>query len=376
MSNSNIVDLNRFDVADISICPPEQITANGHIYETKLIKNSNQELVIHTPRIAIYEKPKIFLYNNKQYFKLNICFYNYDFCDETKKFVDKLVEIENIIKTQSKILWKNINKISKNKIFIPSIYFNENKTKAYLTLSIQTEMKNNQSIPVVSIYDKYRKLTNLDYIIPNSTAYAIIMFRNVWQKGNKMGLNWILLQSKIYHPIYKLDECIILDPNEENPKLHYHNLLNLSTIPTPPIIPLAPIIKIDSPSEDHPIYGKFLKMRRMKIPDGAIRNKCMIDGVDYDAFISYATSFVSNSSMPNAPPINLFANLSMPSPVNLTGGLSKITPNMLSAIKLKKNTNELPPPKKIHIENPTGFKPPSANDLLSILNKLKKINKE
>ncbi len=375
MSNNNIVDLNKFDVADISICSPEQITPNGHIFETKLIKNHNLELVIHTPRIAIYEKPKIFLYNNRQYFKLNICFYNYEFCDDTKKFVNKLVEIENIIKLQSKTLWKNINKISKNKLFIPSIYFNENKTKAYLTLSIQTEIKNNQSIPVVSIYDKYRKLMDLDYIIPNSTAYSIIMFRNVWQKGNKMGLNWVLLQAKIYHPIYKLDECIILDPNEENPKLHYHNLPTISSIPNPPSIPIPPLLKLDLPSEDHPIYGKFLKMRRMKIPDGAIRNKCMIEGVDYDAFISYATSSISNSNLPIPPPINLFGLSSTSNTPNISGGLSKITPNMLSSIKLKKNTNELPTPKKIHIENPTGFKPPSANDLLNILNKLKKINK-
>jgi hypothetical protein len=377
----SLVNWKNIDTSLLYICSPEQVSTNGHIFE---IKYSKSELVIHTPRTMFVENPRIFLYNNRQYIKVNLCFYNYEFNDEVRNFINSILNIENKISNNHKTLWKNINKTTKNKTFVSSIYFNDTKTKAYLSLSIQTETNNNISKPVISVYDKYKNIKDIDYIIPSATSYNIIYLRNVWQKGNKMGLNWVILQSKVYHPIYKLDECLIMDPFENNPNSFY-NICSPSNNPTNiNNNTVNNTIKIEPPSEEHPIFGKYVKMKRMKIPDGAIQSKCMMEGINYTDFLNYinptANKDISNIPpvMPNIPPPFLLSSLPK------TENVNKITANMLLSVKLKKNNSEssdkqiiqgIPVPKKIYIENPSGFKPPSASDLLNVLNRLKKISK-
>ncbi len=361
----SLVNWKNIDTSLLYICSPEQVSSNGNIFE---IKYSKSELVVHTPRTMFVENPRIFLYNNRQYLKINLCFYNYEFNDEVRGFINLITNIENKINSNSKQLWKNINKTTKNKTFVPSIYFNDTKTKAYLSLSIQTEINNNISKPVISVYDKYKNIKDIDYIIPSATSYNIIYLRNVWQKGNKMGLNWVILQTKVYHPIFKLNECLIIDPFESNPNSFYNIYTTSNEIIN------SSVIKNEPPNEEHPIYGKYVKMKRMKIPDGAIQSKCMMDGINYNDFLNYinpSTTTTTNKAPPIPPPFLL----PLGQTTLKTDSVNKITPNMLLSIKLKKNNSELPPPKKIHIENPSGFKPPSASDLLNVLNRLKKISK-
>jgi hypothetical protein len=175
-----------------------------------------------------------------------------------------------------------------------------------------------------------------------------------------MGLSFILVQSKVYLPIYKLDECVILDPDIENPILHYHNLVSKKIDIVKKTIP-------EINKEDHPIYGKYVKMKRMGIPEPAIAIKCSSEGIDFKEFQAYMSGEPVIDKKPLATPL-------VPPPT-----VSKINPMMLQSIQLKKISKEeleLQKQKNImsrlKIENPSGFKPPSSNDLLNILKKLKK----
>lgn len=361
----SVIKLENINLEKMTILSPDQISPKVTLFD---IRYDKKELILQTPRVNIYEKPIEYSHKNNKYYRICICLYNYRFCEKTKEFIDKINYIEDAILEHTPILWKNLGYSSRNKKFISSIKYNEKKTKAYIYLHIQTD----NGKPILAVFDKYKEKKNIEYIIPGSGSYNIIMLQNLWQKGTKMGLNWVLLQTKIYHPIMYLDEYLILDPDEENPKLYYHSLPQqqnrLNNIPTATsissnLIPLAPTLSVNK--EDNPIYGKYIKMNRMGIPLEALKLKVKNDGHDLQDFLSFYNDTNKdnvNNTIPNTK--SLF---------NSTGtGLSKITSNMLLSVSLKKanNSNEHT---KIKIENNSGFKAPSKEELMNIINGLKKI---
>ena len=356
----SVTDWKELDNDMFLICSPEQISDKGHLFE---INYNKKDLIIQTPRICLYSKPKEFTYNNRKYYQLNICFYNYKFNNEIKEFINKIELLETKIKEKSAILWKNLGYSNKNKTFVSSIGYNKDKSKAYLNLSIQMDNTKNESL--CTVFDKFKNTQNLDYLIENSTGYCIILLRNIWRKGLKMGLNWVLLQIKVYQPITALKECLIDDPDENNPNNHYEIArFNTSSVPKPPInIPLPPIMPILTVNkEEHPIYGKYVKMKRMGIPDGAITSKCLMDNINYNDFLNFFNDTPSSSSSAPKPAFSL----------------SNISAGLLQSVKLKKaSENDAANKKiKINIDNPSGFKPPTSDDLMKIINKLKKITKD
>jgi len=136
------------------------------------------------------------------------------------KFIDRVKEIEDLFYKNSPYIWKKIGEGSSGKEFISSIRYSKDKEKAYINLNIQVE----KGKPIAQVYDKDKRAVSLDYIAEGSTGYCIVYLRGVWRKGDKMGLSFVLVQSKVYLPIYKLKECIILDPDIDNPTSHYHNI--------------------------------------------------------------------------------------------------------------------------------------------------------
>ena len=348
MNNAAILTDIDIDFSKLTIGFPEQIGNDSHFCE---IKYNKKELIFQTPKIQFYSSA----YKNKC---LSISFNNYS--NNRNSFIEKLDLLEKVLKKNSKYLLDKISANVVQKEFIQSIKFSEDKTKVFLNLNLQID----KGIPIVSIYDKNKNKVDLDYITDGSTGYCIIYLRGIWRKDNRMGLSFILVQSKVYLPIYRLDECIILDPDIENPILHYHNLvINKPTENTPN--KSKPIVKENR--EEHPIYGKYIKMKRMGIPEPAIAIKCSSEGIDFKEFLAYMSGepIIDKKPIANA--------LAIPQSIN------KINPMMLQSIQLKKISKEeleLQKQKNImsrlKIENPSGFKPPSSNDLISILKKLKK----
>ena len=56
------------------------------------------------------------------------------------------------------------------------------------------------------------------------TQICLISPKNIWKSKDKIGINWVLVQAKIFQPIIKIDECLIMDEFEEQPYLNYHNI--------------------------------------------------------------------------------------------------------------------------------------------------------
>lgn len=337
LSNWKNTDYNNF-----RLFSPENIAPKIFVYD---IQYDHKDYIIQTPRTSIFS-----LINDYNSPKICICFYNYEFCQETIDFINNILRIEDMILQHKDYIWSKIDLSPKQKKLNSCIKFNPSKTKAYLYLNIHLDKSRN---PILSIFDKNKNLKNIDYIIPQSNAYSIIMLNNVWTKGRQMGLNWTILQTKIYHPITYLNECLIIDDDDINSSLHYHNILsvqssNIQSIPT-----------INQPTLP-PDYDKFAKMKKMGIPDFVIEAKMKLQGLDYN--LLQQPSSISNTS-PN--------NLSNKSSISVSSS------DLLSA-KLKKiDLSTIPTPKidiKDKIKLPsTHFKPPSNDELLEMLNKLKKV---
>lgn len=342
MSTINIA---KADINKLTIGFPDHIGETSHFYD---LKYSKQQLVFQTPKLIFYRKDA-----SSKYF--SICFYNYGFSEETKTFINTLADIEKRIHMSSPDMWKRIGETSKNKEFISSIRYSSDKKKAYINLGIQMD----KGLPIAQVYDIDKKQVTLDYITDGSTGYCIVYLKGVWRSGTKMGLSFYLVQAKAYLPIYKLDRCVITDPDEEKGLLHYHTIVK-------PTINIGTQIPIED-KEQHPTYGKYVKMKRMGIPEPAIAIRCSTDGICFKEFLAYLSGEVTTMSEAPLP-------IALPLPM-----ANKINPMMLQGVQLKKvSKEELEAQRqkklmsKLKIENPSGFQPPSSNDLLDILKKLKK----
>lgn len=320
------------DINNFRLFCPENIAPKIFVYD---IQYENKDYIIQTPRTSIYT-----IIKDHPSSKICICFYNYEFCKETQEFINNILRIEDLIVEHKEFIWTKIDLSPKQKKLNSCIKFNPSKTKAYLYLNIHTDKFRN---PILSIYDKNKQLKSLDYIIPQSNAYSIIMLNNVWTKGRQMGLNWTILQTKIYHPISYISECLIID-DDNNPIYHYHNIskqsIDESSIKTQPL-----------PSE----YEKFAKMKKMGIPDFVIEAKMKLQGLDY--------TMLQQSSNTNKEFTDIKKSVIPFTPFDLVSTkLNKI--DLTSSPKLDiKDKLKIPS---------THFKPPSNNELLEMINKLKK----
>lgn len=241
-------------------------------YTTELfnIKYDNNLLFIQTPMVSIYNEPNCY----KGIFKLGICFQNYKKNPVACNFVVKLMKIDEHFKSIAKKLFtRESDKIPRWSSFIR---FNENETNAYIDLTLQKKYKE----PVISVYDHNKLSRGLDYITKYSDSINIIHLKNIWQKENVMGVNWCIIQTKIFKPIIELDECIIEDEYENMPMKHYHKTIINS------IIVNNTIIK-KSPDESHPKLGKYVKMKRLGVPQNIIELGLLRDNISPAIFNKY-----------------------------------------------------------------------------------------
>ena len=201
-----IVKLHNLDTDHINIYNPEKINENMHIFNIKYFK---KKLITQTPKAIVEAVP--IMYSCSKYYRLNISFQDFSFNNKTKAFINSIVKIENTIKQYLPYLWKKIDYNHKNTVFIPSITYNKENTKAIFNLNIQ----NDNGTPSISIFDFDNTERSFEYLKLNSSTLNLIMLNNIWQKSNKIGLNWILLQTKIYEPFIKIDKCLIMDEDDD-----------------------------------------------------------------------------------------------------------------------------------------------------------------
>ena len=220
-----------------------------------------------------------------------------------------------------------------------SLSMNVNDTKPNLNMSIQ--VYNNE--PIISIFDPYKKKKDISYIIPQSSAICLISPKNIWKSKDKIGINWVLVQAKIFQPIIKIDECLIMDEFEEQPYLNYHNLDNSDSCSNDE----TNTSELDSNDELKTKYEKFIKMKKMGVPIGAIQvEMTKFPDLDINEFLKLIGEKPIDANIPSPPKFKL------------------VLPKRKLAEKQKA-------PQNTSGQTSGAFRPPSQADIKNMLAKLK-----
>ena len=293
-------------------------------YISKILYN-NKTYSIQTTKLMIYSNP---IKHNFSGYTLSLCCNDYKFNHIQKSFIKSIKNIEQFVKSSLPKLEKYSNINSSD--FKSCIHINKNNTQAYLTVHLPFS---NNCI-TTKIYDHTKLEKNIEYISPNSSCLNIITLQHIWFKNNKYGLHWNLNQSKIYHPIEKINECLILDDMDQEPILNYHHIPNKK-----------------QPDLDkylsHPIFGKFIKMKQMGVPLEAIESKMKLQNLK----IEDLNNFINHTFIPNH------------------NSNTSVTANILKDFKLKRV--KLSKKKKIPNSNQSFI--PTEDELNHIISKLKSI---
>jgi hypothetical protein len=272
-------------------------------------------------------------------------------------FVRKMEELDKWLCDQFKSLWKTVNPSIKRKKSIINWFpfVRRSGHTAYMSFHIQMErVKNSQGKiilrPILDVYDRQKtRIGSVESLEPYTFAYHIIHMDCIWvafdtnENRWNAGMQWSVVQSRVYPSVFRIgDSCLIREDVDDFPDTK-------DNIPLPP--PPLPSIS----REDDPIFGKYVKMRRMGIPDGAIHMKLTQDGLTMVEFERWL-----NNKMITAPK-------SAPTPP-MTSVLSAIKNGSFA---LKKAEERLIP---VALQIKDKFTPPSKDELMSILAKLKKVS--
>jgi hypothetical protein len=287
---------------------------------------------------------------------MNIGFPNIDHNPEVIKFIKLIEAIDGYVFSIQKDLWKQVGKNTRDKKFFHSIRWNSTKSNVYMNLQLQKQKIRNDSNkiilkPFLDVYDSNKKHVSIDYIEPFCSGYNIIYFEYIWISldTKSMGLHWSVLQCRIYKNIIKFDECVIKEDDYDKPFLNPDEHCKCCSKKT---------VIISSNNNDE--YEKYVKMKKMGIPVEAIKLKIKQDGLDVNVFENLNTSTKTITA------------------IKTETGAPRISANMLSTVMLKKATpieKEAKPKELIPLQLREKYTPPSKDDILNILNRLKKVDK-
>jgi len=289
------------------------------------IKYENNNFIVQTPDCKFLKSIPNEVHN--RYFKLGLFFEHFKFNCNNDIFLKKIIEIEEYI------FHKYIKKRKlKGKKLISSIK-KDNCANAFFNVNIQI----NNKLPLLTVFDRDKNIHPIEYIEPFSYAKNLIYLKDLWLINDKIGLNWVLVQTKIYPAFLTIKECLIEDDE-----------VLCNTIPKK-----DKIIKKN--------YDKFIKMNKFGVPMSAIKIELNKHQLNINEFLELIHSPEDKEHNKNITPIKKH--------------LIKINPNMLQSIKLKKPKKKRK--KKIKIKNTIdkvkqkGYKPPSKKLLQKMLKKLK-----
>lgn len=231
------------------------------IGKLQLVNGTIKCNIFYQKRMAIFQTPLCLVpslndikkYKNNLRFKLITTDFLYN--EKTKEYIEMLDKIDTFIKKyyQKKIKNKLENQ-NEPMSFYKSYLENSHKTNAYFTYNIQ--IYNNK--PIVDVYDYNHCLQPFEYIIPDSECYCLLWLKNIWINGDRYGLNWEIIQIKVFPPIYKLEYCFI----DEDITNHIINSQSLILY------------------KDHPRYCKFFKMKKMGVHVNAIKKQMEMENIN------------------------------------------------------------------------------------------------
>jgi hypothetical protein len=331
-----IIPWNDLDIAKIQLHHPE---CHGIQRFKMRCEYNNVDCFIQVPLSTIYKCDK----------KMSVGFPYFAEQKDKASYIRKMEEIDKWMSGQFTDLWKTINPSTKKRKKTPIQWtpmIRKNQHTAYMSFSIQMERIRNQQgkiivKPIIDVYDRQKKrLGGIEAIEVFSYAYHIIHMDSIWisldeENGRwNAGLQWSVVQTRMYPSVFRISECMIREDTTDFPDTVDHK----------------PTLTLPQKKEDHPVFGRYFKMQRMGIPEGAIEHKLRQDGLTIEEF----RVFMNDGTVPSTKPkMNaLFASIN-------SGGFS-----------LKKAEKK----EIIPIQVKDKFTPPSKDELQNLISKLKKVN--
>lgn len=327
VSPTKIYNYNNINISNLIINNEQHLTQNTKI---KNIMYNNNKLIIQTPKLTVPFLPKIFKHNNVTFYKLQLI--GKLFNKKDNNFFKFIKNIDNYIK----------KRIKTNQRFIKTYKYNNNKERTIFNFNFQTY--NNK--PVANIYDSEKKLKTYKYICKYSKAYSLLWLKNIWIKSNKIGLNWIILQMKVYLPFYKIDKYLIIDDDDDDDD-NGHNYDKHKSVNTNHIKLI-----------DHPIFRKYFMMKKYGVPINNIKLKMKTNKLDYtiiDEDYNKLIKYKKNNEIKN----------------NEIKNNNNFNLNNIKNFKLKKTKKNIK--KTFSKTNKKGI--PTLEEILNQINLLKKTNK-
>ena len=306
------------------ICLDKQFISEQYRTQQIVYNNSLDKMYIQTPYIYNRYSPSSFEGNleNKIHLDLLLEVSNSDNIDEnSKQIIDFYKLIEKIQRNlKLRIRKKNLAKLK----FISSLkekkqlFKREEDIKVY---NFRTKIHSMNGKPYLKIFNSNRQTDKDQKLRSNCFIRYIIHLESIWFFNDTYGFNWFISQAEIKLPdILKQYSFSNDEPIEEEETIQY--------------------------------YDKYIKMLKMRIPEQAIKNKMLIDGLDPNILDTIISNNKKKRSLPIPPPPPQTLNFT-----NIT--LNKVSDND----KLK---SEVP---KI------DFRIPSQEQLLEHMKNLKKVEK-
>jgi hypothetical protein len=250
------------------------------------------------------------------------------------------------------------------------IRWNPAHKTAYCSLTVQQEKTRNDqgkivTRPYLEVFDRRRQRLTIDVVEPYSYAYHIIHMDHIWiltdddaRTNVSAGVQWSVIQMRIYPSIFRMNDCFIEEDGRDFPQSRDCKDDGIAST-------IANVNK-----EDHPTFGKYVKMKRIGIPDVAIRLKIVQDGLnpdEFDKWFCMSASSMTMSSIQSAPPSKPLMQVSMTSILSAIRG---------GGISLKKVSDE---DRETSKRRPYGidalkdkFAPPSQDELLKVIARLRR----
>ena len=238
------------DIPSIIFKKKKKINRELSLIPIKYKHNNNKlDFIIQTPRL--YIPFGINTYRDKNYISLS--FRNYEYDREIKTFLKTIKQLSNHIEEYIKYKWGHRYHFDNN------IKENDNGFPPLLKITIPEN---------VNIFDDNRNTLVLDNITPKIECNGIIYLSHIWKNNKRFGLTWKLLQLKVY-PIKIFSGYAFLD-----------DLPNKPIENKPNNIPIVANTNNGLLMKDHPVYNKYFKMLKYRIPISSIKSKLKMANLD------------------------------------------------------------------------------------------------
>ena len=241
---------------------------------------------------------------------------------QINSFYEIISKIQRILKNRTRK--KNLEKLK----FVNSIKEKENGFTENKCYNFRNKIHSMNGNPYLRVFDSNRQTVKDHKLRPNVYIRYIIHLESIWYFEDTYGINWYIVQAEI-----KLPDIL------KNYSFYNEN---------------EPIEekKEKEPSYEEQHYGKYLKMLKMKIPEQAVKNKMVMDGIDPSILDTILLKRRRILPIPPSPP---------PPPL------------AIGNLKLKKvEEKDIKKAEKPKID----MRVPSQSQLLEQMKKLKKVRKD